>query len=1089
MGNQHITKEELLKKYQLLEHEYNCSKASFKKEISELKLLNDHMESKMLNSEAIFESSPVAMLIIDETTNIVMVNVAAIKMCGGKKEEILQHRPGNALHCMHSAKDSRGCGYATDCKTCKVRNKIEALIAHGGSVNGDDLEFTIIQNEAPQKVWMKVGVEPLLKDGQKLWCIAMHDITEQKRTEHQLIESQTLFHSIIDSTSDMIWSVDADNFGLLTFNQAFADYFLKGLGIHVVKGMRPEEMLPTTDSVNYWYELYQKGMSGVPFETDYQMLTSNRTLTVSIHPLLHDHVLAGLSVFAKDVTAQKQAEERIRLSEEKFRAAFMTTKDGFYIGTLNEGMIIEINPGFENIFQYTPEESIGRTSTELGLWTVPEDRVIMVSQLKEKGYCNNLETVGRKKNGALFHVSITTSILTIDQVPHIVGVIRDITEQKLAALAMIHAKEKIEESEIRFKAISEQAMDGITLADLDGNFIFANKAFCKMTGYSEEEVLVMNVDDFKGSSEAHAVVFPEVKRLGSKSSRDNQLQCKDHSIIYVDINGKKITIDNKPLILGIIRDVSERVIKENELIAAKEKAEQSEYRLKLATASGQLGIWDWNLVENSMIWDERMFELYGITRETFPNNFDAWINGLHPEDKQRALDECNAALTGEREFNTSFRVLHPDGCVLYLKGNGSVIRDENGKPLRMIGINRDITENRLAAMQLVIEKNKAVESEMVFRKLFEDSSDGQLLFSKGKFTNCNKAALKLLGTDRATDIIGLSPAEVAPEVQPDGRPSLKAALEYSNRAYDKGYCQFEWVCKRLDEKLILVDITLMPIVLHGERHLHGTWRDITDRKKAEQALKESEERYRNLFQKSHGTMLLIDSETGAIMDANPAACSYYGWTREELLKMQLHEINTLHEAEIQAELLLARTEKRNYFIFKHRLANGSIRDVEVYSSPLVVSGKTVLYSIIHDITDRKLAEQALLESEKRIQKKLANLLSPQSDIGELALEDIIDTEAIQTMMEEFFKFTKIPVAIIDLQGKVLVGPGWQDICTKFHRIHPETLANCIECDTTLTQGIPQGSFKSYLCKNSLWDNATPMIVDGRHVGNLFTGQF
>jgi PAS domain S-box-containing protein len=106
-----------------------------------------------------------------------------------------------------------------------------------------------------------------------------------------------------------------------------------------------------------------------------------------------------------------------------------------------------------------------------------------------------------------------------------------------------------------------------------------------------------------------------------------------------------------------------------------------------------------------------MFELYGITRETFPNNIDAWTNGLHPEDKQMALDECNAALNGEKEFDTSFRVIHPNGTVLYLKATGSVIRDVDGKPLRMIGINRDITEANLAEEQLLIAKEKAEESD------------------------------------------------------------------------------------------------------------------------------------------------------------------------------------------------------------------------------------------------------------------------------------------------------------------------------------------------------------------------------------------
>ena len=115
-------------------------------------------------------------------------------------------------------------------------------------------------------------------------------------------------------------------------------------------------------------------------------------------------------------------------------------------------------------------------------------------------------------------------------------------------------------------------------------------------------------------------------------------------------------------------------------------------RLQLATSSARLGVWDWNLKDNTMVWDDRMFEMYGSTRETFPNSIDAWINGLHPEDRERAIAECQAAISGDQEFDTVFRVLHPDGTVKYLKANGLVKRGSDGTPERLIGINADITD-------------------------------------------------------------------------------------------------------------------------------------------------------------------------------------------------------------------------------------------------------------------------------------------------------------------------------------------------------------------------------------------------------------
>ena len=112
--------------------------------------------------------------------------------------------------------------------------------------------------------------------------------------------------------------------------------------------------------------------------------------------------------------------------------------------------------------------------------------------------------------------------------------------------------------------------------------------------------------------------------------------------------------------------------------------------------------------------------------------------------------------------------------------------------------------------------------------------------------------------------------------------------------------------------------------------------------------------------------------------------------------------------------------------------------------------------VFHDVTEKRRAEQALRESEQRVRLKLDSILSPEGDIGNLELGDIIDAPAIQSLMDDFYKLARIPMAIIDLKGKVLVGVGWQDICTRFHRVHPETCKHCIESDTQLSAGVPPG---------------------------------
>lgn len=179
--------------------------------------------------------------------------------------------------------------------------------------------------------------------------------------------------------------------------------------------------------------------------------------------------------------------------------------------------------------------------------------------------------------------------------------------------------------------------------------------------------------------------------------------------------------------------------------------------------------------------------------------------------------------------------------------------------------------------------------------------------------------------------------------------------------FNGGSVRWEWHSAKTGKTYDLFDT---PIVnADGTVSKFEIFHDITDYKKALEAVRESEERYRAAFHASKAVKLLIDPETGAITDANDAACRFYGYRREQLTSISIIQINTLSPDEIKKEMEAAKTESRNYFNFRHRLASGEIRDVEVYSSPVSINGRKVLHSIIHDITERKATEKALMESE------------------------------------------------------------------------------------------------------------------------------
>ncbi|MCX6879699.1 MAG: hypothetical protein NTW21_38735 [Verrucomicrobia bacterium] len=177
------------------------------------------LRNETRNLEAILEASPVAMFILDEATNIVRANTAAVVLSAGSgAADVLHHRPGKALGCVHSSMDPRGCGYSAQCPLCPARNGIDALIASGGAMHGSELMLELIRNGEPRMVWIRIDAASLMLDGHRHWCVAMQDITKRQQAEadiRQQLDELRRWQTVMLGSADRSMQLKGEVNGLL----------------------------------------------------------------------------------------------------------------------------------------------------------------------------------------------------------------------------------------------------------------------------------------------------------------------------------------------------------------------------------------------------------------------------------------------------------------------------------------------------------------------------------------------------------------------------------------------------------------------------------------------------------------------------------------------------------------------------------------------------------------------------------------------------------------------------------------------------------------------------------------------------------
>ena len=529
-----------------------------------------------------------------------------------------------------------------------------------------------------------------------------------------------------------------------------------------------------------------------------------------------------------DITERRKLQEDFHEVQQWLKATVDQSNDAITVAELN-GRYVMVNHSFCNMTGYTEDELLNMKVTDL----LPENTsLILFTQVSQKGISGIRELELQRKNGTKFWTIISGSLLEIGGKRYVQGIVKDITESKQAEI-------EINKNKLFIEKILQTSPNLIYIYDIyEKRNVYSNREVVDFLGYTPEQIKefgsklfdnILHPDDAINVANHHnkfsTINYGDILEVEYRMKHVNGEWhwLKSRDVLFIK-NDQNINLQ----ILGTAEDITDRKNTELEIIKAKEEAQENEQRLKLAINSGQLGIWDWNVKDNILNWDDRMFELYGINRDTFSNNFDAWTNGLHPEDKQKELIESNAALNAEKEYNTTFRVIHPNGNILWIKADGIVIRDSYNNPIRMIGINRDVSDIKLAEQELIKAKEKAEAEEILKSKMVTNIGDVIVIIDQnGNNRYKSPNSEKLFGWNDA-DLIGKSAFNnVHPDDLEHGKEFFNNLLRETNKT---GSTEIRY--KHKDGTYSWIQFTginlLNDSVING---ILGNYHNISDRKK------------------------------------------------------------------------------------------------------------------------------------------------------------------------------------------------------------------------------------------------------------------
>ncbi|MFY9143160.1 PAS domain S-box protein [Sulfuricurvum sp.] len=499
-------------------------------------------------------------------------------------------------------------------------------------------------------------------------------------------------------------------------------------------------------------------------------------------------------------------------------------------------------------------------------------------------------------------------------------------------------EDTINKSEQHFRAYFERSMIGMASTSPEKAWIEVNDRLCEILGYPREELLKMtwaeitHIDDLTEQElKFNQVLCGEADEY----EMDKRFIHREGHIVYTHLASRCIRRDDGTVdyFVVMVDDISIR--KQTE-----ERLQESSKILQNILETTLDGFWNIDFNGNLLDVNLMYCQQSGYTREELLTMQIPQLDAMQSlsyiaEHIQNIIDH------GHKQFETKHR--RKDGSLWDVEIS-TTHYDEGG---RIFVFLRDITDRK-------ISDRKLLESQSRMRSIIENEPECiKIIDPNGLLIEMNPAGLKMIEADFLDQVAGYPVLDViAPEYR-------VAYADLHKRVLSGESMQMEYEVLGLHGGRRLLETHAVPMLDNGQTFHLAVTRDISERKQAEENLRESEKRFRDFFEKNSSVMLLIDPATGKIREANEAATAYYGYSKNELMSMLITQINVNSPEFVREDMASALHESRNYFLFSHRLASGEVRHVEVHSTPIESGGKSLLFSIIHDITERKQAEEKL----------------------------------------------------------------------------------------------------------------------------------